>query len=90
MYTLPKKLIVIPQPQSARSVGCRTTACRPSRTSIHIPRGGAGVWFSGAAILRIRNAETRNDTASARIANGAVSSWTSRPASPGPPTLARA
>ena len=37
---------------------------------------------------RIETADTAYDTASTRIANGALMSWTSAPAIPGPPISA--
>lgn len=45
---------------------------------------------SGVRIQATMNAETKNETASARIATGAVSNWTSQPAMPKPLTSATA
>ena len=46
-------------------------------------RGGSGV-----RMRSIDTADTANDTASIRIANGALTTWTSAPAIPGPPISA--
>ena len=54
--------------------------------SVSVSRGGRD--GSGARIIASEIAETTNETASTRIANGALTIWTSAPAKPGPPISA--
>ncbi len=49
----------------------------------------AGRAGSGVLIRSSDTADTANETASTRIAKGALTTWTRAPASPGPPISAR-
>src|SRR5512135_2023362 len=81
-----KRLLVPVQPAIERSTGLPSTTPSPSRISCHMLWrrcvGGGG----GSAVL-IKSSEmtdTRNESASSKIAIGAVTSCTSAPAMPGP------
>jgi hypothetical protein len=74
----------------ARSRGWPRSLRIPSAMDLRIgsrasERSGGG---SGRRIDRSRAAEIRKETASARTATGADSSWTSAPARPGPAAAA--
>ena len=83
-----KKLITDTQASEGRRMGevqmKRAPALRPPRRLAWSGAGSAG-W------MRLRkNAEPRNDSASAASANGADRACTSRPPTLGPPTAASA
>ncbi len=68
-----------------RSSGWPSTNRRPSATSARSERPGSGSGNrSSARIRESRAAEARKPNASATIASGAPSSWTSPPPRPGP------
>ena len=70
---------------SASSVRLFQTSFSPSWISVATDAFGPGCGTScGARIRRSISAEAKNEHAVSTIANGAVSSWISPPASPGP------
>src|SRR5207244_3598058 len=74
---------------SARSTALRQIADNPSRISA--PMLDARIFGASLGPERMPRriqAESRNDSASSRIANGAVSHWISAPAIPGPTSCA--
>ena len=68
--------------------GGRAAGPRRSRRGSASPSSASGRAGSGARISSSEIAETANETASTRIANGALTSWTRPPARPGPPISA--
>ena len=60
-----------------------TISCRIGVVVVLAGRGGSGVRMRSS-----ETADTANDTASIRIANGALKNCTRAPASPGPPISA--
>ena len=73
----------------ARSTGWPSSAPRPSHISCRIGfRSTGGFAASGSGMPLRVTAATRNETTSARMAIGAVSTWTSTPPTLGPMTCA--
>ena len=73
----------------ARRTGWRRTARNPSAISARMSgRGRYAAAGSGAAMLQTKIAEIRKETASIRMARGAVKIPTSQPATPNPATSA--
>ena len=74
-----KKLIVATDSSVGRMIESPTTNVSPARSRSRVEPSSASIGGSGERIRRRKTTDPRNDRASATIAIGAPSTWTSRP-----------